>query len=109
MLKEYVWFSVQFYKYERAVKKEELADAEESKDNDHVASLIININAADTASTHLQNASDSLADGSSNSLDQDCKETLQADDTDNSKRSFKRNIKQWCGYVVNWKAIYPNT
>ena len=59
-LKEYVRFSVQFYKYERAVKKEELADAEESEEDDHVASLIINTNAANTASTHLHNASDSL-------------------------------------------------
>ena len=36
LLKEYVWFSVQFYKYESAVKKDELADAEESKDDDQL-------------------------------------------------------------------------
>ena len=52
-LKEYVWFSVQFYKYERAVKKAELADAEERKGNDHLASLIIDTNADNTTSTHL--------------------------------------------------------
>ena len=45
-LKEYVRFSFQFYKYERAVKKEELADAEESKDDDHMDTLIINNNTA---------------------------------------------------------------
>ena len=43
-----------------------------------------------------------------NQSEQECEETLQADDADNSKRSFKRKIKCWCGYLVNWKAIYPN-
>ena len=51
LLKECVWFSVQLYKYDRAVKKEELSDEEESKGDDHVVSLIINTNAANTAST----------------------------------------------------------
>ena len=49
LLKDYL----QFYKYERAVKKEELADAEERKGNDHLASLIIDTNADNTTSTHL--------------------------------------------------------
>ena len=109
LLKECVRFSVQFYKYDRAVKKEELADEEESEGDDHVASLIINTNAANTESTRLQNTLDSSADGSSNSSEKECDETLQADDADNAKRSFKRRIKRWCGYVVDWKAIYPNT
>ena len=107
-LKEYVRFSVQFYKYECAVKKEQLSNAEENEDDDHVATLIINTNAYNTASTHLQNSPDCLADGSSNLLEQECEETLQADDADNAKISFKRRIKWWCGYVVNWKEIYPN-
>ena len=63
--------------------------------------LIINNNAANTAYTHLQNASYSFADGSYNSSEQECEETLQSDDSDNAKRIFKRNIKRWCGYVVN--------
>ena len=33
--------------------KEELADEEDSEDNDNVASIMINTNAANTASTHL--------------------------------------------------------
>ena len=70
--------------------------------------LIINTNSANTSSNHLQKALDSLADVSSNSSEQECEETLQADDADNSKRSFKRKIKCWCGYLVNWKEIYPN-
>ena len=74
-----------------------------------MAALIINTNAAKTASNHLKNALDSLSDGSSNSSEQDCEETLQADDAENAKRSLKRNIKRWCGYVVYWKSIYPNT
>ena len=41
--------------------------------------------------------------------EQECEETLQADDAENAKRSFKMNSKRCCGYVVNWKAIYPNT
>ena len=61
LLKEYVRFSVQLYKYECSVKKAELVDAEESEENDHVDTLIINTNAANTDSTHLQNASYSLA------------------------------------------------
>ena len=108
-LKYYVRFSVQFYKYECEVKKQELANAEDTKYNDHVDTIIINTNAANTASTHLQNASDSLEDGSYNSSGQECEELLQADDADNAKRIFKSNIKRWCGYMVNWKEIYPNT
>ena len=91
------------------MKKAELADAEESKDNDYVAALIINKNAANTDYTHLQNASYILADGSSNLSEQECEETLLSDDADNAKRSSKRKIKRWSGYVVDWKAIYPNT
>ena len=74
-----------------------------------MAALIINTNAAKTASNHLKNALDSLSDGSSNSSEQECEETLQADDAENAKKTFKRNIKRWCGYVVDWNAIYPNT
>ena len=74
-----------------------------------MAKHIINTNAANTAYTHLQNALDSSVDGSSNFSGQECEETLQSDDSDNAKRIFKRNIKRWCGYVDNWKVIYPNT
>ena len=109
LLKKYVWFSAQFYKYERAVKKAELADAEESEDNDYGDTLIINSNGANTDSTHLQNASYSLADGSSNLSEKKCEETLKSDDAENAKRSFKTKTKRWCGYVVDWKSIYPNT
>ena len=77
LLKDYVRFSVQFYKYDRAVKEEELADSEESEDDDHVSKPIINTNADNTASTYLHNALDSLADGSSNLLEQECEVTLQ--------------------------------
>ena len=68
-----------------------------------MASLIINTNAANTASTKLQNASDSSADVLSNSSEQECEEMLQAYDVENSNRSFKRNIKRWCGFVFDWK------
>ena len=105
LLKEYSWFSVQFYKYDRVVKKEELDDSEERKENDHVDTLIINTDAANTASTHLQNALYSPEDVSSNLLKQECEDMLQADDEENANISFKRNIKQWCGYVVDWKSI----
>ena len=41
--------------------------------------------------------------------EQECEERLQEDDSENTKIVFKRKIKQLCGYVVDWKAIYPNT
>ena len=76
LLKEYVRFSVQFHKYERTVKKEELSDAEERKDNDCVATFIINTNSANTAYNHLHNASDSSADCSSNRWSRSVKRRL---------------------------------
>ena len=79
------------------MKKEELSYEEESEDDDHVDSLLINTDPANTAS--------GLVAGSYNSSDQDCEETLQADDADNAKRSFKRKIKRWCGYVADCKKI----
>ena len=85
LLKEYVRFSVQLYRYERAVKKAELANVEEIKDNHHVATPVINSNADTTASICLQNASYSSAEGSSNSLEQECEETLQEAGADNAK------------------------
>ena len=91
------------------MKKEELDYSEEREDDDHMDTLIINTNAANTAYNHLNNSSDILADGSYNLSEQECEETLQSDDADNTKRSFKRKIKRWCGYVVDWKAIYPTT
>ena len=74
-----------------------------------MATPVINRNASNTVSTHLQKSSDSSADGSSKVLEQKCEETLQASDADNAKRSFKRKIKQRCCYVVDRKKIYPNT
>ena len=109
LLKEYVRFSVQFYKYERAVKKEELGDAEKSKDDDNVVTIIISTNAANTDYTHLQNASDSSSESSFNSSEQDCEETLQSDDAYNANISLNMDIKRWCGYVVDWEATYPRT
>ena len=88
------------------MKRAELYDAEECEDRDHVTTPVINRNTANTSSTHLQNASDSSADGSSNSSEQECEYTLQASDADNAKICFKRKIKRWCGYAVDRRAIY---
>ena len=48
------------------MKKEDLANAEESKDDDHMDTLINSTNTFNTASTHLQKALDISAECSSN-------------------------------------------
>ena len=42
-------------------------------------------------------------------MEQECEETPQSNDVENAKGNFRRRIKWWCGYVVNWKTIKPKT
>ena len=36
-------------------------------------------------------------------------ESLQADDAISAKKCFRKHLKHWCQYPIDWKAVYPDS
>lgn len=109
---EYASFSVQYFKYEREAARRVAANGE-PVEADAVVDVPMDVDVTtatpNTASTYLQESSDESEGNSTSSEDvHQSEESMQKADEEVARATFKKKMRKWSKYKVNWKELFPD-